>query len=362
MTEPSVSYSAPGKIVLIGEYAVLESGKAYVRAVDVRAKIRVEARPEGHLLEAPDVGVSGVNFSVDTQGRICWRGAEQPPDSRPPSLALVETVLSDAFATTPPRPCRIRLDTSEFFGVNKQGVRGKIGLGSSAALTVALYSAARRWAAEGTPRSHDSASELSRLQALHRRHQDGRGSGLDIAASLHGGTFVYKRGEPDPVVAPQPLTPGLEVLCVWSGQSASTDGFLERLFAWRRRNEQAYRRYMSELGQIADGGIQAVASGDVATFLTALRTYARCLESLGSAAMLPIVSPVHRRIERLASKNGLVYKPSGAGGGDIGIALADDPRAAQRFREAVEREAFLVLDCPVAREGLRQEHDPTEKT
>ncbi len=357
MTEPAVSFSAPGKIIVIGEYAVLEGGAAYVRAVDVRARARVRPRAAGSLLEAPDIGVPAIEFSTAPGGHILWQGAEQSPSRVPSALGLAAAVLSDAFSDAPPRPCRIGLDTSEFFGETRQGAREKIGLGSSAAVTVALHAAARRWACGEDAGPHDVASTLVRLQALHRHHQGGRGSGLDIAASLHGGTFVYRRGDPHPALIPVPLPPGLELLCVWSGRSASTGGFLERLSVWRRRNERAYERYMGELSRIAEDGIKAATSRDPAAFRMALREYTRSLDGLGAATSLPIVSPVHRRIERLASKHGLTYKPSGAGGGDIGIAVADDPRATRRFQEAVESDGFLVLSCPETPVGLRYEEE-----
>jgi phosphomevalonate kinase len=356
MTDTPVASSAPGKVILIGEYAVLEGGAAYVRAVDVRARVRIEPRPEGFLLEAPDVNAPTVDFSLDPNGSVIWGRPDHAPDPVPAELGLAGVVLSEAFAGVSLRsPCRIRLDTSEFFSATARGARGKLGLGSSAALTVALYAAVLRWAQpEERPVSRPDGM-LVRLQTLHRNHQQGRGSGLDIAASLHGGTFVYRRGRLEPELVPLALPSGLELLCVWSGQSASTGGFLERLAGWRRRNEQAHARYMRELSEIAERGIEAAASGDAQGFCTALREYTRSLDNLGAATSLPIVSPVHRRIERLAAKRGLTYKPSGAGGGDIGIALADDTRAAQRFREDLRDEGFLVLTCPEAAEGLRYE-------
>jgi phosphomevalonate kinase len=360
MTDTTVACSAPGKIILIGEYAVLEGGPSYVRAVDVRARVRIEPRPEGFLLEAPDVKVPTVDFSLDPKGSVIWGRPEHAADPVPAELGLAGAVLSEAFGEMSlPSPCRIRLDTSEFFCATTRGGRGKLGLGSSAALTVALYAAVLRWArAEQKAASHPGGL-LARLQTLHRSHQRGRGSGLDVAASLHGGTFVYRRGSPVPELIPLPLPPGLELLCVWSGRSASTGGFLERLAAWRRRNEQAYARYMRELARIAELGIQAAASGDARGFCEALREYARSLDNLGAAASLPIVSPVHRRIGRLAAKHGLTYKPSGAGGGDIGIALGNELRTTQRFREDLKNEGFLVLDCPEASDGLR--YEPTSQ-
>ena len=356
MSGSSVIFSAPGKVVLIGEYAVLENGAAYVRAVDVRARACIEPHASKYLLEAPDINVAEIEFGTTADRKPIWRRPDGSLQA-PRELDLAGTVLANALARSTPQPCRIRLDTSAFFAELARGGRAKIGLGSSAALTVALDAALRVWTLgpEHGGEHEDQTTALARLQALHTGHQGGRGSGLDIAASLCGGTFVYRRSESHPKLTPLPLPDGLELFCVWTGRSSSTGGFLERLATWRRRNERAYERFMQDLAHLSDQGIDAAARGDGDRFCATLRDYRRLLDGLGSAASLPIVSPVHRRLEHLATKNGVTYKPSGAGGGDIGVAFATDPRGAQRFRDAAGDEGFLVLSCPEAPTGLRRE-------
>ncbi|MCL5799489.1 MAG: hypothetical protein M1574_05300 [Gammaproteobacteria bacterium] len=360
MSGSSVVFSAPGKVVLIGEYAVLENGAAYVRAVDVRARVRIDSHASKHLLEAPDINVAEIEFEATAGRKPIWRRSDGNLQA-PRELDLAGTVLADVLARSTPPPCRIRLDTSAFFAELGRGGRTKIGLGSSAALTVALDAAIHvwTWGPEHGGKHEDQTTVLTRLQALHTGHQGGRGSGLDIAASLCGGTFVYRRGESHPKIAPLPLPDGLEFLCVWTGRSSSTGGFLERLAAWRRRNERAYERFMNDLAHLSDQGIDAASRGDADRFCATVSDYRRLLDGLGSAASLPIVSPVHRRLEHLATKNGVTYKPSGAGGGDIGIAFAADTRGAQRFRDAASNEGFLVLSCPEAPAGLRREAETT---
>jgi phosphomevalonate kinase len=67
---------------------------------------------------------------------------------------------------------------------------------------------------------------------------------------------------------------------------------------------------------------------------------------------MAILSEVHRDLRRLARDVGVTYKPSGAGGGDIGLLLTDDPARATAAMEAVRRAGFAMVDVPLAPVGL----------
>jgi phosphomevalonate kinase len=55
---------------------------------------------------------------------------------------------------------------------------------------------------------------------------------------------------------------------------------------------------------------------------------------------------------KLADSQGITYKPCGAGGGDIGIALSTDTDALEKFRSAVSDNDFLLLDLEMAEHGI----------
>ena len=56
--------SAPGKLILLGEYAVLEGAPALVAAVEQRAEVSVElCVGEGICVDAPDIGVRRAELS-----------------------------------------------------------------------------------------------------------------------------------------------------------------------------------------------------------------------------------------------------------------------------------------------------------
>jgi D-serine dehydratase len=49
----------------------------------------------------------------------------------------------------------------------------------------------------------------------------------------------------------------------------------------------------------------------------------------------------------------LVYKPCGAGGGDIGIAFGFEPEALNRFCQQVTTLKFINLDMEMALNGVK---------
>lgn len=356
MKDP-VTFSAPGKVILIGEYAVLEGYQACARAIGVRAKVKVAPTGSSRSsLMAPDVGYERLDFSFADDGTLHWYVDDDREIQRPDVLSLVHEMLIAARAEGAWSPCQLSLDTSAFFGDRRDGKRSKIGLGSSAALTVALDAALQYWL--GCIPEGEEETRFSHLLTRHRRIQGGRGSGIDLAASLRGGTFSYRTVDQHIEVRPVVVPPGLEVLCVWTRHSVATGGFLERLATWRRRSPSAYARHMSILGEISGRALIEAAAGNRTGFMEAVEEYCLALERLGAATSLPIVSAEHKRIACLAKTHGLAYKPSGAGGGDIGVAFGDDPGSTQRFREAVLADGFLLLSGDEDPQGVVREESP----
>ena len=73
-------------------------------------------------------------------------------------------------------------------------------------------------------------------------------------------------------------------------------------------------------------------SADVDGFLRAVDSFWEGLAVLGRVLEMPILSEEHLEIRRLAEGCGVRYKPSGAGGGDLGIAVSNDLEALREFR------------------------------
>jgi phosphomevalonate kinase len=350
----AVQASAPGKMFLLGEYAVLEHAPALVIAVNRHARARVGMRA-GSLCEvsAPDLGIQPVRFSLGVGGAVDWQAGAADAAR----LALVEHTLrglgQDGLAPPAGSALQLQLDTAEFF--DGEG-GGKLGLGSSAALTVALASALAAFSGHGDVLA-DRSEWLQRMLWLHRQLQDGRGSGADVAASLVGGLIAYRLGDDGRAKFERLAWPaGVHTLFVWTGSSASTGGFLGRLAQWRSTHAADYDRHLDELTAIAEAAVEAVRAGRAADLMACAARYALALEVFGTACGLEIFSLAHRQLAALLHDSGVAYKPCGAGGGDFGMVFALDPQALEKARRRIDEAGFRCVALELEGDGLNLEY------
>jgi phosphomevalonate kinase len=347
-----ITASAPGKLVLLGEYAVLEGAPALVLAVDRRASVRIETRDDGTCeVHAPDLGVIGARLVIE-DGALRWLCDEAVAAK----LSLVEHtwrgLSGEGFVPDLGAGFSLHLDTSGFFNVDG-AARAKLGLGSSAALTVALATALAASAGQ-VDVLNDRIQWVRRLLRVHGGWQGGRGSGVDVGASVAGGLIRYQLAgqarEPTFTPLSWPMA-GVHCLFVWSGQSVSTNDFLERLAQWRVNRAADYTAHVNELGALSEAGLDALRVGDAQSFIGLTKDYASALQQFGHACGLEIYSPAQKVMAEMASKAGVSYKPCGAGG-DFGVIFADDAERLATFERAIVPAGMHVIPLGLDSEGV----------
>ena len=260
---------APGKLVILGEYAVLDGAPAVVAAIDRGVRCTV----------SPGAGIS------------------TPGDDR-----FVRAALEGAAAS------RYHFEDSR----PVVGIDGKPGFGGSAAATGAAVLAAGRPAEDAF--------------AVHAAVQGG-GSGIDVFASVHGGVRRFRDG------AEVPCPP---MVAVWSGQSAATGPRVARYLAWPGRFA------FVEASRAVVGAFASDPMGSTREAYALLR-------AMAVAAGVAYDLPAFAAIAGLAAAHGGAAKPSGAGGGDIAVALLPDPAAAAAFAAACAARGLRSIEVNVAR-------------
>lgn len=331
MTEQYVQASAPGKLLLSGEYAVLDGAPAICMAIDRRARVSIKpGAGNRHTVAAPGY-TDRVGEFRGTKGDCEWlAGAE--------AFGLVDQVWRAAEPVSD-APLAIRLDSREFSDP-EHGT--KLGIGSSAALSVAL-------AAAISEISETSADARSIAYAAHRQMQGGLGSGADIACCSAGGLIEYRMSGATVMSLDWP--DGLHYALLWSGVAASTS---ERL-----RTIDAGRIVSTRVALVESARRVAAAwrGGQAAAVLREYDDYIRALQAFSIDHELGIFDAGHAEVLASAGAAGLVYKPCGAGGGDIGILLGADPGAIDALVGRALPGGFQVLSMSIDPAGVRVDRE-----
>ena len=316
-----IETSAPGKVVLSGEYAVLAGAPALVAALDRRVTCRLTLRRQG--------GWEFLGTGHDMRQQM---SLDDVLASAANTLAGIVPQVLRPFETPP--HVRVELDSSACY---LNGI--KLGIGSSAAVVVSFATALAALAGR--------SCTLSELLALHGRLQGG-GSGLDVAASATGGVIRFTQGDALPVQLPT----GLHLRFVFAGHGTSTSGMLARFHAWRGGETPAALRKLRFAAE--EVATRASAHATAADFLNALSTLTAALREMDEAAGIGIFGPAHLAAARLAEREGVVYKPCGAGGGDIGVAASDSLEPLEAFVAGISERGLTAVDVGIDAEGASE--------
>lgn len=340
--------SAPGKLVIAGEYAVLHGASALAIAVDVRARARVDRVGDGGSVLIGERDADRWPFSWNEDATVRW--ADVPPEGRGRILESLVAIVRERVDLPRSLPAlAITLDSGAFFRV-KDGNRHKLGLGSSAAVTMALTGALLDALA---PDRVTTATAIEIAMAAHRALQGGAGSGIDIVAAGSGGVVSLSRGDGGRAVWQELCYPaGLGWIALWTGHSATTTDMLAKFASFRESHPQLSQAHVDDLSAISHAALAAWDHANVANLLCALAEYDAALRRLDRDAAIGIYSASHHRLAELARRHGAVYKPSGAGGGDFGLAFAGSSHVIARVREAAYREKIFTIDGSEGARGL----------
>ena len=300
---------APGKILLIGEHAVVYGHPAIAIPVrGVQARVEVELTRHGGMeFLAPDIQAAQAD------------GAEM--DNLAPLIRLAHSVL-------------------EMFGEQKQGLRLVVrstipigrGMGSGAAVSVAIVKGI--CAALGRALTPDQVAELS-LEAEREFH--GNPSGVDSAVVARDEPIYFVRGKP-----PQSIAVGAETfrfLIADTGVSSPTHKVVADLKALRDRDQAHVDSYLWELGSMA-GVMREIIHGGSPQELGLCMTHSHSiLRELGVSS-----AELDRLVETAVEKGGVGAKLTGAGRGGAMIALlgpaTDEERLSAELRLAGAQEIY----------------------
>lgn len=338
--------SAPGKLLLIGEYAVLEGAPALVMAVDRRVNVRIEpARDISGRLSAPQLGIRQAEMRIAAGQLQC-----DAVDAQALGLTgrLIPAILR-ALGRTPGdiSTIDIEIDSGALFE-SDAGRPVKLGLGSSAAVCAALTVALGDWF-EGRVDSAQAGQRLDRWLPVYRAALGVRASGADLAAAFFGGFNRFQSTGEVVECRPADWPEDLFWRAVWTRQAAQTTDFVGAFDVWKQGDPDGAGRILTRLNEIAIGASANVC--DAGELFEACRAYADAMIALEEVMGVDIMTAPHRRLAELGRRCGVVYKSCGAGGGDLGIALARDPDRLGAFETGVSDCDGVPLNLAISDSG-----------
>lgn len=327
-----IEVTAPGKLYIAGEYAIVEPGHpAIIVAIDQFISVSIgPAKKSGSIQSA--------QYS-DMPIRWTRRKNELVLDIRdnPFHYILAAIHFTEKFAQEKGKQLAF-FDlkvTSELDNSNGR----KYGLGSSGAVTVATVKALNAF--------YDlnlSQLELFKLATLAHLNVQGNGSCGDIAASCYGGWLAFSTFDHDWVldklatekmttliesdwpnlkIEPLQVPEDLRLLIGWTGSPASTSDLVDQVHQSREEKKNSYENFLNESKNCVDLMIQGFKQNDIALIQKMIRKNRSLLNQLTSLSNVSIETEELKRLNDLAEKYGGAAKSSGAGGGDCGIVIVD---------------------------------------
>ncbi|KAJ2711360.1 Mevalonate kinase [Coemansia spiralis] len=350
--------SAPGKVIMFGEHAVVYGKSAIAGSVDMRAYALVVPHSDHAVrLVLPDIGV---DIAFD---------ARQLPRVQPGALAHpgdIEALLAEDIAV-PEGPGRmavlvfVYLYGSLFAETNTLGfsicIRSLLpvgaGLGSSAAFSVALSAALLQLT--GQLQNGAAAEDERRLinswafQGEQVAH--GTPSGIDNSVATYGGFLEYTKGR-DPV--PLQSTRALRVVITNTNVPKSTKALVAGVRALREAHPATVDSILDAVHSVSTTAVelfQAPAADDDVE--RRLHDIVRMNHGLLTA--LGVSHPALERVRDIAAGHQMATKLTGAGGGGCALTLvpSDAPKDARAtVAAAMAAEGFQCYETVVGGAGV----------
>lgn len=319
-----ISTSAPGKLMLFGEHAVVYGYPCIVTAVDQRMRVIVGFNGRGAIgVRAPQVGLDRYHK------RIADLGKQEVPKP----VQFIEVLVKN-FYEQYEVDRGLDILTESDFSVN-------FGFGSSAAVTTALaFGLSKLYSIQMSKKGLFDLCYKSVLEV------QGVGSGFDIAAAIYGETLYFIGGRKEI----KPLdSDGLPLIVGYTGVKADTPTLVRQVAELRRRRKAKVNKIFAEIAEIVETARGALTEKNYVLLGRAMDRNQKLLSDLGVSS-----KELDRLIAAARRAGALGAKLSGAGGGDCMVAL----RSAQgklAIGKAIEEAGGEVIDVELGTEGVRLE-------
>lgn len=286
-----IKVSAPGKLMLFGEHAVVHGKPCIVTAVDQRMEVKASFNGEDELVvNAPQLGIKNYKRTVKELGRR----------EMPKQVSFIEAAVKRFYQ-------KYGLEKGLNITTHSQ-FSHTYGFGSSSAITITTLKALSL-----LYKIKLSDKEIFDLSYQAVLDIQGVGSGFDLAAALWGGTLYYKKGAK---IVERIKLKELPMIVCYSGVKADTPTLVRQVAEFKRKKPLKVKNIFQQIEEITLEAKKFLSRKKWPELGELMNKNQNLLEKLGVSTIL-----LEKLIKASLKAGAWGAKLSGAGGGDNIIVL-----------------------------------------
>jgi mevalonate kinase len=390
---PAFMVSAPGKVIVFGEHAVVHGKAAIAAAISLRSYLLVTALSKSRRtisLRFPDINLSHT-WGIDD---LPWK-TFSAPGKKKYYYDLVTELDPELVAAMKPHLANVSIDAPDdvrkvhqasasaflyiFLSLGSQYFPGCLytlrstlpigaGLGSSASISVCLAAALLLQIRTLSGPHPDQPSDEARLQ-IERINRwafvgemciHGNPSGVDNTVATQGKAVVFQRSDysKPPVVRPLWKFPELPLLLVDTKQSKSTSAEVAKVARLKKEHPQITESVLDAIDKVVEGASALISDDDFnSEELSSIEDLGKLMTiNHGLLVSLGVSHPRLERIRELVDHEGIGWtKLTGAGGGGCAITLLKPDISADRLKrleETLETEGYAKFETTLGCDGV----------
>ncbi|KAI5286730.1 Mevalonate kinase [Ascosphaera aggregata] len=388
---PAFMVSAPGKVIVFGEHAVVHGKQAMAASISLRSYLLVTTLSKSHRTITLNFRDIGLDHTWDINS-LPWEAFKKPGKKRyyydlvtsldPELLSAIAPHVDDISKDKPEDVRKIHHSSAIaflylFMSLSSPQTHAAIytlrstipigaGLGSSASISVCLSAAlllqcrilAGPHQDQPLEEAETQIERINRWAFVSEMCIHGNPSGVDNTVSSGGKAVMFRRGDysKPPTVTHIPDFPELPLLLINSKQSRSTAAEVAKVANLKRDFPAAVESILSAIDQIGETARDHIRSmGDASAesidrFGQLFQMNHGCLVSLG------VSHPRLERIRELVDHQGIGWtKLTGAGGGGCTIVLEKknvDPSKLKELYKNLADEGFERYETTLGGDGV----------
>jgi mevalonate kinase len=320
-----VTASAPGKLMLFGEHAVIHQHPCLVTAVDQRVYISMEKIEAPMIfIETPKLIEQGLTFSLPLNELFNDQYLH-------PQTKFIVASIRKIFS---------RYNILQGLKIQTFGAINSYGLGSSSAVTVgSVYALTNLFDIDIKEQGifDLSYSAVLEIQAV--------GSGFDVASATYGGTLFYLPTQKVEILDLKHLP----LVIAYSGAKVSTTNLVQEVEQLRNLFPEIIDLVFQSIGRITTSARIAMLQNNWQTIGKLANINQGLLESLGVST-----ANLQKPIMAARQSGSFGAKLSGAGGGDCMFAIVSE-KTRSTVEAAIEQSGAQLLHLDTNTEGVRLE-------